>query len=72
MRDVYYQSVGNPLQVDRLPDSRPAIEMLPPEAAGQREAQLYQLAVSLSLAAAGALTMLVLYRPTGWSGTGTL
>ena len=67
MRGVYYQSVGNPLQVDRLPDSRPAIEMLPPEEAGQREEKLYQLAVSLSLAAAGAVTMLVLYRPAGWS-----
>ena len=30
MRDIYYQSVGNPLQFDRLPATRPAIEMLPP------------------------------------------
>lgn len=29
MRDVYYQSVGNPLQIDRLPKSRPTIEFAP-------------------------------------------
>lgn len=28
MRDVYYQSVGNPVQFDRLPTSRPDTEML--------------------------------------------
>ena len=28
MRDVYYQSAGNPLQADRLPTSRPEIELL--------------------------------------------
>lgn len=29
MRDAYYQSVGNPLQLDRLPATRPGIELLP-------------------------------------------
>ena len=30
MRSVYYQSVGNPVQNDRLPSSRPTIQMLAP------------------------------------------
>ena len=29
MRDVYYQSVGNPVQTDRLPMTRPATEFAP-------------------------------------------
>ena len=30
MRSVYYQSVGNPVQNDRLPRSRPTMQMLAP------------------------------------------
>lgn len=30
MRDTYYQSVGNPVQYDRLPATRPTLQLLPP------------------------------------------
>ncbi len=30
MRSIYYQSVGNPVQTDRLPRSRPTLQMLAP------------------------------------------
>ena len=29
MRDIYYQSVGNPVQTDRLPATRPSTEFAP-------------------------------------------
>jgi hypothetical protein len=58
MRDVYYQPVGNPLQLDRLPSTRPEMEMLPPELPfGDR---LSQVARTLALAAAAAFGILVL------------
>lgn len=65
MRDVYYQSVGNPLQTARLPISRPEIELLPPlPALGVR---FGQAASCVSLAAVSAVVVMILFRPPGWS-----
>ena len=66
MRNVYYQSVGNPLQLDRLPATRPETEMPPPHMA--LSTKLRQLAASLaSLVAAVLLALVVCYPPTlGW------
>ena len=63
MRDTYYQSVGNPLQLDRLPATRPETEMLPP--ALTLAACLSQVATTLAAAAATALVILVFYRSPG-------
>ena len=62
MRNVYYQSVGNPLQLDRLPATRPETEMLPPRVA--LGTQFSQLAVSLlSIAGAVLVTFLLCWPP---------
>jgi hypothetical protein len=68
MRDVYYQAVGNPVQVDRLPLTRPATQFLPPSL---KRADViisvgYWFAV-ITLAAAAALIMLFIQpRGIGW------
>lgn len=52
MRDVYYQSVGNPIQVDRLPHTRPDIELLAP---GLSPVAMLQAMLSFVLIAAAAV-----------------
>ena len=63
MRDIYYQSVGNPLQLDRLPATRPAIEMLPPAASAT--AILSQVSAAFMAITGAALITLIVYRPPG-------
>jgi hypothetical protein len=63
MRDAYYQSVGNPLQLDRLPTTRPNLELLPPSAPmAQRWNQTFG---SISVAAVVATIGIIFYRPPG-------
>ena len=63
MRDAYYQSVGNPLQLDRLPNTQPTLELLPPTAPiSQRWGQTFG---SLVVAAVVATAALILYQPPG-------
>lgn len=63
MRDAYYQSVGNPLQLDRLPNTRPTLELLPPSAPmAQRWGQTFG---SLFIAAIVTTAALVIYQPPG-------
>ncbi len=63
MRETYYQSVGNPVQPDRLPKTRPGLELLP------RPLSRWELArqVTLALSGMSALTILtlLLYRLAG-------
>lgn len=63
MRDAYYQSVGNPLQLDRLPNTRPTLELLPPSAPLVK--RWGQTIRSLLLAAVVATAALVVYQPPG-------
>ncbi|MDX1967117.1 MAG: TraM recognition domain-containing protein [Planctomycetaceae bacterium] len=63
MRDAYYQSVGNPVQLDRLPGTRPGLELLPLPLA--RTEALRQVALALSGMGALATLTLLLDRPTG-------
>ena len=63
MRDTYYQSVDNPLQLDRLPTTRPEMEMLPPAVA--TTVTLSEVAAIFLTAAAAAITALVMYRCPG-------
>jgi hypothetical protein len=63
MRDVYYQSPGNPIQVDRLPKSRPEIEMPPPlKPLGARLAEVARTLITAIAVAVGAV---LLYRLAG-------
>ena len=65
MRDIYYQPVGNPLQLDRLPATQPTMQSLPPAA---DPGQTFSQATGPFVVAAGlALAALVLYRPPGLS-----
>lgn len=63
MRDTYYQSVGNPVQRNLLPATRPDTEMLPPSSPLQ--ACITHAATTLATAAAVALAVLVFYRSPG-------
>jgi len=65
MRDTYHQSVGNPLQSQRLPLSRPDIELLPPLASFQIRSR--QAAWCLSVAAVAGIIVMIFSRPPGWS-----
>lgn len=59
MRDVYYQSVGNPLQTDRLPQTRPTIEFAPGATSSAAMMSLLQVSgVSIIIGA----VILLLYR----------
>ncbi|WP_437191140.1 type IV secretory system conjugative DNA transfer family protein [Planctomicrobium sp. SH527] len=65
MRDTYYQSVGNPVQLDRLPATRPTIAFrgpLPSE--GERWSQIGEIFV---LSCGIVLLILLTWRPPGWS-----
>ena len=63
MRDSYYQSAGNPIQRDRLPVTRPGLELLPLPLA--RMESVRQVTLALSGMAALTILTLLLYRPTG-------
>ncbi len=63
MRDAYYQSVGNPLQLDRLPNTRPTLELLPPSAPISQRWR--QTTSSLIVAAVIAIAALIVYQPPG-------
>lgn len=63
MRDTYYQSVGNPLQLDRLPPTRPETEMLSPPLVFS--AQLAEVATTLLLAGVAGVCVLAIYRIPG-------
>jgi hypothetical protein len=64
MRDVYYQSVGNPLQADRLPLTRPTIELVPAVALRNPGTTLLQAAgVSVIIST----VILFLYQAPGFS-----
>ncbi len=65
MRDTYNQSVGNPLQIARLPVSRPDIELL--SSVPSFAYRHHQTASSFCLAAAVAVAVLIFSRPPGWS-----
>ena len=64
MRDVYYQSVGNPLQTDRLPVTRPSIEFAP--GASTTDAWRILLQVSSISMIIGAAVLLI-YRVPGFA-----
>ena len=64
MRDVYYQSAGNPVQVDRLPATRPDAEMLPP--ALPTHELFKRIMGQHSVATAVAFCLLIMYRAPGW------
>lgn len=63
MRDSYYQSVGNPVQLDRLPETRPRLELLSPPST--RSATAFRVASVLSGMAAAAMVALLMLRPSG-------
>lgn len=66
MRDTYYQSAGNPVQLDRLPTTRPGLELLPNPMA--RSEVLRRIVLILSGMGALATLTLLLYRPGGFEG----
>lgn len=65
MREVYYQSVGNPVQCDRLPKTRPVLEFTSPPADGA--ARVRQLLGLVTMASLLVMLMLLTWRPPGWS-----
>ena len=65
MRDVYYQAVGNPVQYDRLPTTRPAIELVSPTLPGS--IRVTRIATLITAACIAVLVLLVTWRPPGWS-----
>jgi hypothetical protein len=64
MRDIYYQSVGNPVQTDRLPVTRPSTEFAP--GASTAYAGRILLQVSGIAMIIGAVVLLV-YRAPGYA-----
>lgn len=65
MREVYYQSVGNPVQFDRLPATRPDTEMLSPSLSlYERAARVVRLHTVATLVAFGTL---ITYHAPGWT-----
>lgn len=63
MRDVYYQSAGNPVQEHRLPTTRPEIEFSPPRRSWGETLPI--LGWALALMAAASTITLFLYRAGG-------
>ena len=59
MRDIYYQSQGNPIQTDRLPNSRPTIEF-PPQTCSIHELLKALLLTISSMLAANTIVFLVI------------
>ena len=63
MRETYYQSVGNPLQWDRLPLTRPSLELLaPPRRWTER---VWGIVSGLGMAASAAVLVVLSYPPAG-------
>ncbi len=65
MRDVYYQSPGNPVQADRLPETLPELRLLPREA--EPDSHLGKAVYGLILSGVFSIVPLLFYRMTGWS-----
>lgn len=63
MRDIYYQSVGNPVQSDRLPLTRPATALRSRPASAADRFALTLAAVTIAILA-GAI-VIIFYRPPG-------
>ena len=63
MRDVYYQSVGNPLQTDRLPVTRPSIEFAPGASTTTAGRNLFQVSGIAMIISA---VVLLVYRAPGF------
>ena len=59
MRDIYYQSQGNPIQIDRLPSSKPKIEFAPKTCSVKESLKTQLLTISFMLAA-NTLVLLVI------------
>ncbi len=64
MRSVYYQSAGNPLQVDRLPTTRPTAEFSPGGKSLRLSVELIQIPRISAIIAA---VILLTYRNLGWA-----
>jgi hypothetical protein len=65
MRDVYYQSAGNPVQADRLPETLPELSLLPREAS--LDGSFQNAAQGLFLSGLFVVLPLIFYRVPGWS-----
>jgi hypothetical protein len=61
MRPEYYQSVGNPTQFDRLPETRPEIALLPPP----HPHVVAEIFGCLTMGMGAVLAVLLLYRAPG-------
>lgn len=77
MRNTYYQSSGNPIQIARLPATRPTIEFLAPgksllESLGRSAASLAIMAISsvITLILLGAGKLLTWFEPFDWLYSG--
>lgn len=65
MRDVYYQSAGNPVQLDRLPATRPDLEMPSPLLPFRR--LLARISHQYFAATIVTFAVLIFYRAPGWT-----
>ncbi len=65
MRDVYYQSVENPVQVDRLPHTIPELRILPRNA--EQNGSFLKAVQGLLLSGIFVVIPLIVYRAPGWS-----
>ena len=63
MRDTFYQSVGNPIQYDRLPKTQPAMNFLSPNL--KLPVMAAQVATSLAVAAGFGLAAMILHHAIG-------
>lgn len=63
MRDTFYQSVGNPVQMDRLPETQPELKFLSP--APKLPVMAAQIATSLAIAVGFGLAAMIFHHATG-------
>lgn len=63
MRDTFYQSVGNPVQLDRLPKTQPELKFLSPNL--KLPVMAAQIATSLAVAAGFGLAAMILHHAEG-------
>ncbi len=63
MRENYYQSVGNPLQLDRLPVTRPSLELPAPLRSWTE--RVWGIGRGLGIAASAAVLIVLFYPPAG-------
>lgn len=59
MRDIYYQSQGNPIQIDRLPNSKPRIEFAPKTCSVKESLKTLLLTISSMLAATTVVFLII-------------